>query len=278
MTDTIKIFGSEVKKKNAIIGGVVIGGFGILYYIRQKKAAAAAAQAAADTAAGQADGSNVDPQTGYPYGSPEDQAALAAMSGGILPTYGGNYGGGSFNTNECVDQAGNAYPCGSTPPGTIQTNAQWAQAAESLMGSNGADAIAAALGKYLTGAQITNDQLTNVQEAIGAEGYPPVPGPDGYPPSYHLATGPPGGGNATNPVTGLHVTNEGFTGSDISWNASPGATGYQVTSVKGTVEMTGKTSARIHNIGPSHSQSTVRVLATPAASGAQDASVVVHVK
>lgn len=191
MPDDVKLPGGmHVNKKIAIGVGIAAVGIAGVYYYRQKQAS----NAAASTSAAAATGSQIDPQTGYAYGSPEDQAALAAMAGGTLPTYNAASSAGGQVIG--YDQYGNPIYGGGggtigTGPGSYTSNAQWTQAAEAEMGSNGADAIAAALGKYLLGQPLTTDQITVVQEAIAAQGYPPVSGSGGFPPSYNTAAVPP---------------------------------------------------------------------------------------
>ena len=113
------------------------------------------------------------------------------------------------------------------------------------MGSDGADAIAAALGKYLLGQPLTPDQITTVQQAIASEGFPPVAGLNGNPPGY--ITAPPVGGNggggtgggtgagpgAKNPVTGITAVPR-TTQVDVHWNALPNAKTYLVKAKLGT--------------------------------------------
>ena len=187
MPDKVDVpIAGKVDKKVLIVGGVVVVALGYYFYKKQQAAsqsAAAAQTTAADTTTAAQSDTNIDPQTGYPYGSPEDQAALASLSYGILPTDTG-YGG-----------VGYPYPgstgTGISGPGGYTNNAQWAQAAEASLGSDGNDAIAAALGKYLTGQDVTSDQQTIIQEAIAVQGTPPVPGPSGFPPSIHTSTPTP---------------------------------------------------------------------------------------
>lgn len=202
MPDDVKLpGGAHVDKKVAIGAVVVLLAIAGVYYYRQKQAAATATPAPGSA--------NIDPQTGYAYGSPEDQAALAAQSGGTLPTYdsassvGGQVIGYDQYGNPVYGQGGGG---GSPGPGSYTSNAQWSQMAEAAMGSTGADAIAAALGKYLLGLPLTTDQVTSVQQAIASQGFPPVPGSDGFPPSYKTAsTPPPPQGGVTVPsVTGVY--------------------------------------------------------------------------
>lgn len=186
--------GLKINKKIAIGIGVAAVAIFVYMYYRQKQQANA--QSTTADQSGQ-----VDPQTGYPYGSAEDQAALAAMSGQTLPTYdsASSVGGqiiGYDQYGQPVYSQGYGGGAGGTPgypvgPGSYSSNAQWGQAAEQSLGSTGADAIAAALGKYLTGSPVTPDQITVIQQAIAVQGYPPVGGPNGFPPSYKTVENPP---------------------------------------------------------------------------------------
>ena len=255
---TLTLPGGLKVKKNVAIGiGVAAVGIGAYAYYRNKQAQSTAQ---VDT------GAQIDPQTGYPYGSQQDTAALAQLSGQTLPTA----NNASFVGGQIIgyDQYGNPiYGSGAGGfggsgfggPGGFSSNAQWTQAAESLMGSTGADAIAAALGKYLLGADLTEDQVTIVQQAIAAEGFPPVPGPNGFPPSYKTAQPPSGGGGggtanpAVNPVQGLHAVAR-TTQIDVSWKATPNATSYLVKAHLGSrvvdqQSATG-TSITLHNLRP----------------------------
>src|SRR6266702_1396587 len=170
---------------------------------------------------------------------------------------------------------------GPPPPQPITTNGQWAAAVEMSLSQQGYNplTISAALGKYLTGQTVTQNQADLISVALAFQGEPPVPSPSGYPPAVHVG-GSGGGGNAKNPVTGLKVSKGGTTGVDISWSASSGATSYQVSSDKGTVQMLGATSARIRSINPAGHPSSahVTVLAEPAASHATPATITVHTK
>lgn len=210
-----------VKKEYVVLGAGAVILFGVAYY-RQKKAkqASAAANAGANT--------GIDPATGYPYGSAEDAAALANQNGYITPTP--VPGAGQHDTT------------------TFFSNAQWAQYAEDQLVGNGSvtdvGRLSAALGKYLTGQPSTTDQVTLIEMAIAYAGYPPVAGKNGYPPSINTNPGgggdtkPPPDGKAPGAVTGLRGSSGPFTKPpggglagnyiDISWDQTPGATGYHV--------------------------------------------------
>src|SRR5215831_12826679 len=253
--------GLKIKKNVAIILG--LSGAGIAAYVLYQKR-----QASADTSTAATGTGDIDPQTGFAYGSPEDQQALAALSGQTLPTannasfVGGQIiGYDQFGNPIYGSGAGGFGGSGFGGPGGFSSNAQWTQAAESLMGSTGADAIAAALGKYLLGTPLTEDQVTIVQQAIAAEGFPPVPGPDGFPPSFRTAATPPptGGGSAKNPVKGLSADAR-TTQIDVHWSALPGATKYLVKAYQGSrvvqqQTVTGTTTT-LHNL---HANTSYRI-------------------
>src|SRR5215831_1530319 len=252
--------GMKIKKNVAIVGGVFAGSIAAYFLWRQRQANQAAST---DTSS-----ANIDPQTGQPYGSPEDQAALAQLSGATLPTadsasfVGGQIVGyDQFGNPIYGSGAGGFGGSGFGGPGGFSSNAQWTQAAESLMGSTGADAIAAALGKYLLGVPLTPDQQTIVQQAIAAEGFPPVPGPDGFPPSFRTAETPPptGGGTAKNPVQGLSVDPR-TTQIDVHWKSLTGATKYLVKAYQGSRVVQQQTvtgmSTTLHNL---HAKTSYRI-------------------
>jgi hypothetical protein len=190
--------GAHVKKQTAILIAIVGGVIAAYFLYRQRQASKDASQTSG----------SIDPQTGYAYGSPEDQSALAALGNQQLP-YGadsGSFVGGSVIGYDAMGNPiyGQGQGGGSGIPGAsggFSSNTQWSQAAEGAMGSTGADAIAAALGKYLLGLPLTDSQVMSVQQAIAAEGFPPVPGPGGFPPSYKTSGGggSGGGGGGSNP-------------------------------------------------------------------------------
>jgi hypothetical protein len=160
--------GIDKKKMYLIVGGVVVlGGFA---YYRHKKAATAAA---ATTGTG-IDNTQVDPATGFPYGSTQDAAALAAETAYQTPN---SYGYGSTGS-------GSLYGYGTSSQ--FINNQDWEQAAITfLVNTVGAPSgdVSAALGRYLTGGQASAQDQSYIEQAIAAEGYPPVSGNNGYPPS-----------------------------------------------------------------------------------------------
>lgn len=220
MEGTIKlpVFGT-VRKQTAIIAGVgsVVLVLGIYWYRQHKASQTATSSSAGSALVTDPDGNQCAAlaSSGYCPGTPGDLAAQQqAASGGYSPyTYGG--GGSPLGLTT-----------GTTPVVTtaaFATNAAWAQAAESYLGSNGADATAAALSKYIAGQAITTAQQTVVEEAIAAEGYPPVSGSAGYPPSMNVTSTNTGTGTSSPGFT----TPENITGSvqnttaSFAWSQAP---------------------------------------------------------
>lgn len=164
---TIKTPIGEVSKKTALIAGVgAIAILGIIWW-RTKSTENLASSAGA---------SEINPATGYPYGSPEDAAAMAAQANYITPTT-GSAGGGA-----------GGYPLGGIG---FVNNAQWVQAVIEYMTTAGLvedpTALSAALGVYITGSPATSTQQSLIEQAIAAQGFPPLSGPSGYPPSINTA-------------------------------------------------------------------------------------------
>lgn len=160
-------------KKVYLIGGavgVVVVGF---IYLHNRNSAS--------VSAGAASAGNIDPATGYPYGSAQDQAALSA-SGNVDPTTGYPYG--SVQDQEALATQGYGYGSAGalgtyTPVGTattaVQTNAQWAQAAQQTLSAIGyaPETVAGAIGAYLARIPLTANQAAIVQVALAEEGPPP---------------------------------------------------------------------------------------------------------
>ena len=284
---TVKIFGNNVPKPVAIGGGIVLFVGGVYYYRKNRDATANAASVAA------AGTDEIDPATGYPYGSAEDAAALDtqnnyAMAGGTGGGYG--YTGYSGGSGSGIFGAGQ--------PGSFNSNAEWSQYVQAYEINNlGGDAptIANAIGKYITGQPLTTDTMVSiVQSAIAIAGYPPVSGPNGNPPSFTTGvvstpdpTPTPKPTPAPTPtpapsaipvtVTGLHKTTVGKTSIGIAWNASKNAKSYQVRVTYQTqVVQTHMTSATSYSIGGLSSNRTygLHVVAINGSQWAPEASIV----
>src|SRR6185437_11263002 len=169
MADTIKLPGlGETKKATAAL--IVVGGLGLAFVIYRHRQNSATAPV--DTSALDTTGANggIDPNTGLPLGSPEDQAALAAQfSGGF-----GSTGIGPFDSGFSTNPFG-VIPS-SNPSGAITTNADWdAQALQNLEAIGfGSEAAATALARYLGKLTLNSEQAQMVQIAVAETGPPPV--------------------------------------------------------------------------------------------------------
>jgi PASTA domain len=195
----IKVFGQSFPKKAALIGVGVVG-VGAVYYIEKRKNAAAVTSA---VAAGTADGTTTDPETGFAYGSTEDQAALAQLGTSGLPVQNSS----SFQTGNVIgyDEFGDPI-YSSQGTGAFSDNGTWTQSAlAALINADpqiDSGVISAALGAYINGQPLTPDQISIVNQAIALENKPPVSGPTGNPPGYLTVTVPPAGGTTAPPGTG----------------------------------------------------------------------------
>lgn len=169
-----------VKQNKAIfIGGGVVAVGGALYYVKRKKAATDAASTVTATTADDTtttDPDAIDPSTGLPYDNDASDAYSAAYD---AATEGSPYSSLSGLTwDPSTGQWETATPT-STDTATPTTNAAWGTAANAYLAGLGDNPItaAAAIGKYLSGqgGALTQDELSIIQSAIGALGYPPVP-------------------------------------------------------------------------------------------------------
>lgn len=160
-----------------LIGG--IGTAGIVYFTYRKSANSAATTS--DTSATDTTDSSIDPATGIPYA--EEYASDSGYS--AIPS---EYG--------YTDPYGNTITQGTGTTSTVTApgdNASWAQEVESYFANNlGADptTVSAALGKYLTGQNLTADQLSLVETALAFMGNPPqsVPSPHTAPSTGQTST------------------------------------------------------------------------------------------
>jgi PASTA domain-containing protein len=200
---TLNVGGIKVEKKTAAIVVIGVGGIFLIGWYRNKQAAKQQ-QASVD----QAGQSQMDPSTGFPYGSAEDAAALQAQLNYSNPYA---YNSSSYAGGQVIGYTGSGSPVyGPGNTGSFTSNAQWSQYVESYLEQNeGADptTVGNAIGKYITGQPLTADMIQVVQNAIAIGGYPPVAGPNGNPPNYVTANQPTGGGGNPPPPTGILVPN-----------------------------------------------------------------------
>jgi len=209
---TIKTPVGVVQKKTALyVGGAAVAIGGIVYW-REKKMGTATTTT--DTTAT----GDIDPATGFVYGTPEDLAALASQGTDLSSV------GGVTNTG-----GGGGVP--STGTGSYATNGQWSQAAIEYMVNNGlvvdATALSAALGKYLTGSYADPTQQQLIDQAIAVQGYPPIAGVNGMPPSINTNASPTTPPAAFPRPPAPKVSGLSRTGATVSIPAQPGATLYE---------------------------------------------------
>jgi len=206
----------KVKTTYAVAGiGLTLGIVGYAYYKHRQSAGSSSATTAAATTAATA---AIDPQTGYPQGSPEDLAALQSLDGtsgyglgtsgyGLggaegLGGYGG-YGGGYGGQQMYYDPADGLYDLTSpytgsstgtgtstanTGPGTFTDNAYWVQYAIEQVQGYSASQIQGALATYLAGQGLTTTQMSIYQSALAVAGPPPSPPSQ---PAHLVTTTPP---------------------------------------------------------------------------------------
>lgn len=205
---------------------LLIGAGGLWYFERQKSSSSAAASGQQTDPAGNT--GTIDPATGYVYGSPEDQAALAAGDSGSTGTG----------------------PSGSSTPGaqSYADNNTWGIAAVNYLTGLGIDATTAnqAVQLYLNSQPLTTAQQGDVNLAITALGPPPtLPGPvsaNPNPVTTPPGTSPKGSGTSRNPtpvISAGRVVSTTPNGAVVAWNAT-GATSFRTT-IAGPGRINGQT-------------------------------------
>lgn len=185
--------GAVPKKAALLVGGGAALLLGIMYFRGRQQAVTS------DTPGV---GADINPATGFPFGSPEDVAALAAQGNGIGSVGGGGGGGGS-----------DIIPATTS----FTNNAQWVQSTIAGMTGSGiiedASALSVALGKYIAGEPVGDSTTMRslIEQAIAFNGAPPVAGPNGYPPHINTAnpvstTPPPAPAPYVNPYVNPNGT------------------------------------------------------------------------
>jgi len=198
---TVKIAGQKMSKKTLGIAALI--GVGVIGYAYMRRNKAAAGAATDPNAAG-----SIDPVTGYPYGSPQDTAALAAsqgpgsLSGGIDPQTGLPFG--TIQDEQALQDAGFGVGAGgggttgtANPPAPSVTIAEWEQECISNLeagGVAGATITSAESGlpRYLAHLSLSPAQATAVQLAVGLTGPPPGGGTYSIIPAAPAPAPPPG--------------------------------------------------------------------------------------
>jgi hypothetical protein len=196
------------------------------YFQRQQSASSGSASAVPNQQTDPAGNiGSIDPATGYVYGTPEDQAALAANNAGT--------GGGSSGQNA------------TTGAQTYADNNTWGIAAVNYLVGLGIDAVTAnqAIQQFLSSQQLTTAEQGDVNLAIQAIGPPPsLPGPvttsppPVTTPGGGTTTGGGGGsGGTTNPpaaatpvVSGGHIVKISNNGAVLGWSSNGVTNTFQV--------------------------------------------------
>jgi len=245
------------------VGVWVIGIVLVWYVVVKRRGAGSAAGGPGQQTDPAGNVGTINPQTGYVYGSSQDQAALAGQSAG------GASGSGSGGS-------------GATVAGQYTTNQDWARAAINLLVGQGIDPTEAntAIEQYISSQQLSSQQQADVNLAIQSLGAPPDPPQPGGNPQPIVTPPSPGPVYATNPPTGLATS--GVTASTISvkWNRSTNATGYTITaSASGkptaSTTVTGTDASGTVSGLAANTPYTVKVQATPARPGDGFASLTV---
>lgn len=177
----------------------------VFYYVSKKQKGAAAGGPQTDPAGNVG---TINPQTGYVYGSSEDQAALGSGSGSI---------GSSAETGTG----------GATVSGQYADNNAWAVAAINYLVSIGVDATSAnaAVTQFLSSQVLTTTQQGEINLVIQRLGAPPSPPePGGSPPP--VVTPPSSSTYATNPPSGFTTTTVTSSSIGAKWNAATNAASY----------------------------------------------------
>jgi Fibronectin type III domain len=259
MAETVNLPGLGTVRKPYVWGGAAVVTLivGVAWYKHSQNSAAnaAAASTAAAGTASAAASAPIDPETGYPEGSPEDLAALQELEGsyGDVDDVGDTGTGaagelyydpadGLYDLTSPYVASTAASSAANTGPGTFTDNAYWTQyAIENVQGYSGSD-IQTALALYLSGGALTTTQMSIYQAAVAVAG----PAPDPPATAAHLTSG--GSGTATVPAgtappapAGLKATLASPTDVHVTWTASSGATSY-------SFQCTPKDNAA-HNIG-----------------------------
>lgn len=207
---------TKIKTSYWLIGGAIT--IGVVYWYWKKQTAASAAAASSTDTTGTTDTS------GY---------------------------GDFSNTGTDYSGLGLGSPYNYQPVNTFTpapSNALWFQQALAYLVGNGYDPATAgtALGKYLNGAGLTQDELNIVQAAIGAEGLPPS-----APPPAHLEGPTTVAGGLTAPTLGYHTQKVGKTTYiTLTWTAVSGAVKYTVLRMGVPVASTGGTSYQYVELVP----------------------------
>jgi hypothetical protein len=206
MAGTIKLpVLGETKTSYVIAGGVVVTVIVGYAYIKHARAAGSAAAPSSSSATTAAPSSTVatttagiDPQTGYPYGSVQDQEALESL-----------YGGSAVDTSDLgttgvtTTTTGTTTSASGTAPAT--NNAWLTNVLDTNDTGYSSAQIIQAVSAWFAGQQITTAELTVIQTVEALYGTPPQTLP---PPNVSTTgTGGAGGGSGSSGSPDVVVPN-----------------------------------------------------------------------
>lgn len=246
------------KKIGPLPAGVWIAiALAVFYYISKRQGGGGTAGGPQTDPAGNV--GTINPQTGYVYGSSEDQAALGSGSGSI---------GSDTDTGTG----------GSTVSGQYADNNAWAVAAINYLVSIGVDATSAnaAITQFLSSQTLTTEQQADVNLVIQRIGAPPSPPePGGSPPP--VVNPPSSSTYAANPPSGFTTTSVTSSSIGAKWNAATNAASYRLswgttTDAKDGSVTVSTTAGTATGLKP-NTLYHLRVQANPAKSGAGFASL-----
>lgn len=166
--------------KIAAWGIVAVGGVSAVVIWRRKAAQQASANPASATTS-DTTGQGIDPQTGFPVGSPEDEQALQQAQSGYTSGFGYDpYAGGGFDPFLGAGVGGGSGG-GSTGGATGTTapanNDHWLTEAENRLPNGHSTQVENGLLRVLAGQPVTQAQRVAFLEALAITGEPP----EGYP-------------------------------------------------------------------------------------------------
>lgn len=154
-----------------------------------------------------------------------------SQSAGTPPSWGDVDPGSMAPDGDYVNPGGNSnIPPQDNTGQNIKTNAQWSQAATTLLGNIGYDpkTVASALGVFFQREGLEPAQMDAVKTAVGQLGPPPENGP--WPiKAKEVSNPPPSDPNVPpGPIMGLRASGNRSSALALDWDTVPGAQGYRV--------------------------------------------------
>lgn len=210
----LPVIGS-IKKSWAITGAIItagIVGYAAIRHARNVSLGGGTAPAAVDSTGTSADtgitatDDNLDPETGFDFGTAADQEALAQLETGS-GEFGGDSGFGGFD-DLLPGATTSTTAAANSGPGTFTDNAHWIAWCEDNVQGYSPQQIQGALSAAEARIKVTPTQLAIYQACLAVGGPPPA----GIPTPAVKSTGSHGGsGTATKTVDVPKVTGKSYT-------------------------------------------------------------------